>query len=389
MTALTADDARAGEGLPAPAPSPTIEIRSEPLTYERHAPRSLFVDLALRASGDIGATERVARHAAEMRVELPKFEAERERRARAATPDGMETRVNPGTTDGQGGYFSPPFWLMNMFATAPRPSRVLSALMPGLPMPRGVSEVKLPRITTGTKTGTPADGGAVPSQDIVDAAASQPVTPVTGMSDAALQLLEQSPAGAHLDYAIFQDLAGDYDARLEQLLINGTGTGKQFTGILNLPTGAGGVSAVSFVNASPTLALLLPVTGQAFAQLGDARGGPPETWLMRSARWAWIASGDVNLATSEPRLLGRPVAMDDSIPATLGGVGGTQDAVIAIRPSDSLLLETGQQVEVFLEPLSGEMMVRLRLHGYASALHRQPTGIATITGTGMVVQSGY
>jgi hypothetical protein len=34
-------------------------------------------------------------------------------------------------------------------------------------------------------------------------------------------------------------------------------------------------------------------------------------------------------------------------------------------------------------------MARLRLRGYATAIHRQPTGIAVISGTGIVVQSGF
>jgi hypothetical protein len=56
----------------------------------------------------------------------------------------------PEPTDGQGGYFSPPLWLIDHFAGAPRPMRSLAALIPNLPLPRGASEVKLPRMTTGT-----------------------------------------------------------------------------------------------------------------------------------------------------------------------------------------------------------------------------------------------
>jgi len=391
MTAIT-DESRAALDAEyeriygVPPTRPDVRVKSEPLTYERHAPQSYFKDLSLAAAGDNAAEARLQRHATEMRVEIPKREAAREARARAA---GVEYRVNANRADGTGGYFSPPAWLIEQFAMAPRPTRVLSALIPGLPLPRGASEVKLPRITTGTQAGTPADGAPVPSQDIVDAAASQPVTPIAGGSDVALQLLEQSPPGAHLDYAIFRDLTGSYDAQLERLLIVGTGTGTQFTGILNLTTGAGGVSAVAYTDASPTAAELFPLIGQAFAQLGDARSLPPEVWLARSARWAWIASSDVNLITAEPRLVGRPVVMADGIPATLGGNPGTQDALIAIRPSDSVLLESEQHTEVALEPLSGTMQARLRLHGYATAVHRYPTGIATITGTGMAVQTGF
>jgi hypothetical protein len=90
-----------------------------------------------------------------------------------------------------------------------------------------VSEVKLPRMTTGTHVAPIADGAAVPSRDIVDAALSQPVTTIAGESDVALQLLEQSPGGAHLDFAIFKDLTASYDGQLENALINGAGDGSR------------------------------------------------------------------------------------------------------------------------------------------------------------------
>lgn len=366
-----------------------IENVREPLTYRPDVARSYFQDIVAAHTGDEGAKERLAQHTKEMRVELPKREAAREMRSAAA---GAEFRTNPNRVDGTGGNFSPPLWLIDHFAEAPRTERTLSALIPNLPLPRGVSEVKLPGLTTGTHASPTADGAAVPSRDIVDAAASQPVTTITGMADVALQLLEQSPGGAHLDWALFKDLTASYDGQLEFALINGAGDATAFAGILKLPTGAGGVNAITFTNASPTLTLLMPPLGQAAAQVGDTRYMPPETWLMRTARWAWIASADVNMLNGPARLLSFPVTMDDVIPPTLGGAGptnGTQDAIIALRPSDSILLESAQHTEVLLEPLSGVMMARLRLHGYASAIHRQPTGIATITGTGMVVQSGF
>jgi hypothetical protein len=366
-----------------------IDVKSEPLTYRQDTRQSYFQDLVIAKNGDLAAEERLARHASEMSVEVPKRDAERRAQAVAA---GVEFRVNPNRVDGTGGFLSPPLWLIDHFAGAPRVSRTLSALMPNLPLPRGVSEVKLPRLTTGTHVFPTPDGAAVPSRDIVDAAASQPVTTLTGMADVALQLLEQSPGGAHLDFALFTDLAASYDGQLENALINGAGDSNTFAGILKLTTGAGGVNAVTYTAATPTTALTMPPLGQAAAQIGNSRYMPPEVWLMRTGRWSWIASGDVNLLNGPARLLSWPVVMEDVIPATLGGTGttnGTQDVIIAMRPSDGLLLESEQATEVLIEPLSGVLMARLRLRGYACAIHRFPTGIAVISGTGTVVQSGY
>lgn len=382
-----------------------IAITHEPLTYEQHSAASYFRDLALAHRGNAGSTERLQRHAAEMAKEIPRRRQLREQRG---LPDGVEVRVNPNRTDGQGGFFSPPLWLIDLFAVAPRPARVLTALMPSLPLPMTASSVNVPRLTTGTLAGPAADGEAVPSKDIVDAASTQPATPIAGMADVALQLLEQSPAGAHLDWAIFQDLTSSYDAQLETLAINGSGNGTTFQGILNLPTGAGGVNSVSYTDATPTGPESVGPDGQAAAQIGDNRQAPPEIWLMRTARWAWLGSqqdtaqqpfaapGDAPVTPYErgqgPKpvasLLGWPIYPNDAIPATLGA-GANQDAIIACRPTDSMLLESEQSTEVLFEPLSGVLMARLRLHGYATVIYRQPTGIATITGTGLIIQAGF
>jgi HK97 family phage major capsid protein len=363
------------------------KVNREPLTYSPTARVSYFRDLSLARNGDGGAEQRLNRHAAEMREEMPARIAEQQARARAAGVE-FEQRAAPSTTDGAGGYFSPPLWLIDQFATAPRPSRVLADAIPSLPLPPGASTVNLPRITTGTATGAEVDGSAVASQDVIDAAATQPVTPIAGQSAVALQLLEQSPPGPHLDWAIFRDLTNSYDATLEALIVNGAGTGQTFAGILNLPTGAGAVTAVSYTDATPTAAELAPVLAQAVAQLADKRGAAPELIAMRTARWVWIAVSDNNLMAGGIKLMGFPVELDDSIPANLGAAAN-QDAIIAMVASDSLLLESPHQTSVMLEPLSGVLMARLRLHGYASCLHRQPTGIATVTGTGLIVQSGF
>jgi hypothetical protein len=183
----------------------------------------------------------------------------------------------------------------------------------------------------------------------------------------------------------------------------------QLPGILNATTGAGGVNAVTYTDASPTGPEQFPYVGQMAAKIGDNRLLPPEAWLMRTARWAWLASAEdtatmpivpTGFSPTPARptpdgkpdpvsaLLGWPVFPDDAIPATLGA-SSTQDAIIACRPSDHLLLESDLRTTVNLEPLSGTLQARLQLRGYAAHLIRYPTGLATLTGTGMVVQSGY
>ena len=94
-------------------------VTSEPMTYSRYSGHSYFHDLARsQFRADHSAAERLNRHAAELRVEMPAREKRREERARnqmdgLATAEGwrdeqrsnaFEKRVNPNRTDGQGGF---------------------------------------------------------------------------------------------------------------------------------------------------------------------------------------------------------------------------------------------------------------------------------------------
>ena len=269
-----------------------FSIVREPLTYERHAPVSFYRDLVSAERGDNAAKHRLFRHGQEMLVEGPRLD--RELRSRASGSDA-EYRVNPNRTDGQGGYFSPPAWLVSEFATAPRPGRVLANLIPTFPLPAGVSQVNLPVLTTGEIDQPDVDGAPVPDRDVVDAAVSSPAAPFVGQSDWSLQTLDQSPAGAHLDWAMFKDLTASYDHQLELALFNGPGgttQTSQLTGLLNLPTGTGKVSAVAYTDASPTGSKMFTQLGYVAALLGDARLMPPEVWLMRTARWAFLGTAE-------------------------------------------------------------------------------------------------
>jgi len=385
-----------------------LRVKSEPLVYERRGPNSrhsFFRDFALRecGSGDGAAEGRLARHEAEMRVEVPAMEK------RLAKNPEIEYRVNPNRTDGQGGYFAVPLWAESAWAGAVRPGRVLAGLIPGFDLPEKVTSIHLPKMTTGTEASTPTDGAPAANQDVIDSVIESPAMTVTGNSDWSLQALEQSPAGAHLDHAVLTDLNAAADADLETKLFTGTGTNREITGILNLPTGAGGVSSVTFTSASPHQYELVTEMGKVGGQLGDARKLPPECWLMRTARFCAISGStdeekrplatpghvaaepvsyqfnDSRPAVASP-FFSFPTYLSDAIPATLG-VGGNQDLICAIRPSDFMLFESDNKTAVYKEVLSGTLQARFTLRRYAAALWRQPQGIAILGGTGLVIPS--
>lgn len=378
----------------------SIEVLSEPLTYRQDVPYSYFRDLALEGR-DASAADRLARHREEMtHIELLQLKMALDQ----LNANGLEYRVQPDTAPGNGGNFTMPLWINQMFATAPRPGRVLAGLIKAaFELPEGVSSVNLPIMTKGTVVAPTHDDTAVAGQDVTDAAGSSTVVTLAGQADMALQLLEQSPAGAHLDWAIFTDLAAAYDADLEGQLLNGLGTAaKQILGVLNVL----GTVGVTYTDPSPTGAEMYPFFGQAFARVGNNRNLAPECWLMRSARWGWIGTSETlnGLPFSLPTvylgdtdetpdpisgIIGLPVFTDDALPATQGAAAN-QDVVVALRPSDLILLEGTPSTTVQREVLSGTLSVRFQMHNRAAAItNRYPTGISPITGTGMVVQTGF
>ena len=279
-------------------------------------------------------------------------------------------------------YADPPLWLIDRFATAPRPERVLlrlieeaGNLIPIAAKP-GFGSVSTIRLTTGTQTDINAPGTPAAERDYVEAAvptgstsgpaattgtlgkgggfANSPVTgdprdPTTdasnvvliaGNADVPLQMLEQSgPGQAHLDAVLWKDLTEDYDSQVEAQLISGSGgagLGAQLLGLLNIP----GTNAVTFTDASPTAAKFIQVQAsataggsapQALAAIGRLRKRKPEAWLMTTSRAAWIASSEVALplALANQRgpgafdLLAYPVTEDDSIPVNLTGNPGS------------------------------------------------------------------
>jgi hypothetical protein len=380
------------------------------LVYTPNGPHSYYRDfiLAERGRPPAGAGERLTRHREQTEAMRAAWEA---RAWERLTASGMEYRVTPDRTDGFGGYFAPPLWLNQLFATANRPGRVLAGLMPRFPLPPGVSSINVPVIGTGTGAEPQVDDTAVLDQDFTDSAASSNVAALSGQADVALQLLEQSPAGAHLDWAIFMDLSEAYDYSLEQQLVTGVDGGTtQLLGVTNVSS----IISVAYTDSSPTGSEMWTPLSKVPAQIGDARLRPPECWLMRTARWAWMqGSEDTGMRpfglstrffigndddTPDPvsGMMGWPVFLNDAIPATFGGssgltVGaGTQDIILCLRPRDLILLEGQPQTMVAREPLSGSMGVRLQMHCNAAAITgRRPAGIGVLQGTGMTVQSGY
>jgi HK97 family phage major capsid protein len=395
----------------------SVTVTSEPMVYGEGSGHSYFLDEARRTlgrgDGDGGvkaAVERMARHEAELRVEMPRRmearrrEAERRmesmlsgdgrlndpnRRRRSLArrekrlyerfqAEGM--RIFEGAqagreqrfisrTDGQGGYFVPPLWLIDEYIPYLRAGRTFADLWRNFPLPSGTDSINLPRVTLGTATGPqPGDGAPVPGRDITDSFVNARVMTVAGQQDAAIQLLDQSPIA--FDEIIFGDLAADYNMQLSAQLMLGSGF-PQLNGLF--PTGVLYGSAIGttgpttygfYTEASATTTSMWSApqgTSGSFYQAGAqmlsqiARNRFMPVTQLISNPMAWYALASASDTTGRPlvvpaqqgtpfnelaydndgpvaegpvgRLLGVGWQVDPNIPYTFGGTGATQPTI--------------------------------------------------------------
>lgn len=400
-------------------------ILNEPQVYGRGSGQSYFHDLAkaqLRA--DAGAAGRLQRHAAELAVELPDRERRREERARNEM-DRMgslerwtdeqrshvfEKRVNPNRTDGQGGYFVPPLWLIDQYIDLPRFGRPIANSVRNLPLPGGTDSINLPKVATGTATAAQtADGASVTSTDMTDTSVSASVYTVAGQQDAAMQLLDQSPAPG-FDEVIFADLLADMATRQDVYVINGSGSSGQPTGILNVSS----PNAITYTDASPTLPEMYVPWIQSVSQIFTNRKRPATATFVLPKIWYWatanldttnrpliqptqggpfnpmaLQTGEVDEGPVGRLTVGTPVILDGNIPENLGG-SNNETRIITLRTSDLYLWEGAIQTRVLTEVLSGTLQVRFQVYRYAAFMgNRLPKAISIVSGTGMVPTSGY
>jgi HK97 family phage major capsid protein len=379
---IRADDA-AAEMQKRYAPS-GAKVTSEPEIYRSGmGGRSYFRDLYLvKSQGDRDAFDRL----------------ERNNRGRAA-----DEKRAISTANGAGGEFVPPIWLEDQFVKLARPGRITANLTPSFPLPPGTDSINVPKINTGTQVGVQTtQNSQVQVTDLTTTSISSGITTVAGGQTVSLQLIQQSPL--NVDDIVLGDLAAAYAVQFNQLVLSGTGTNAQPTGILTLA----GTNSVAFTTATPTLGALYSKLAGAVQAIHTKRFLPPDCIIMHPTRWAWIvaqldgqnrplvvphaggpfnALGNMGEQASQGyvgSIMGLPVFVDATIP-TNGGTGTNQDTIIVARMADLMLWESAIRAEAFEQTYANNMSVFVRLYAYMSFQPaRYPASISTITGTGLV-----
>ncbi len=353
--------------------SVTTELRTEP--YRKGGNVSYFKDLADSSKGKREAIDRL--------VENDRHRAD------------MEKRAGTTTVAGAGGEFAPPLWQIDQFVALARPARPFADLVNNEVLPEGVSSINLPKITTGTATGTQGtQNTAITNQDIVTTSVTGTVTTVAGGVVVARQILDQSPIS--MDEVILGDLARDL-------------AGKVDAAVIAAIAGVSGINAITYTNASPTSLLLAGFVQQAIDQIHLNLYSPAKAIVMRPDRWGrLIAAQDT---TGRPLVVpnssyglmnglgvadgqnaqgvagtfrGLPVILDAQIPTNLGA-GTNQDEVFVLDPSQINLYESAPKAEAFEQTYANTLSVYCRIYEYYSIIaNRLPKAISLVTGTGMI-----
>lgn len=351
-------------------------VGAEPETYRRGGRQSYFRDLVhAQLFGSREAVDRLARNDQEQR---------------ALT-----------TTDGGIGEFVPPLWLVQEFIRLARAGRIIADQIRQQPLPTGTDVINLPRLATGTATAEQtSQNTAVQNTDATSNSVAANVATLAGQQVVSLQLIEQSPI--NIDDILLADLAADYSTKLDVFVINNNAAGK--LGLLNVS----GINAVTYTDASPTVAELYPKVADSIQQVATGRFLAAQKIFMHPRRWAWFtaavdtagrplvipmanmpqnvlaAMGDVVAEGFVGMLQGLPVYQDPNIPINLGA-GTNEDRIITARTDDIILFEGNPRAESFRETKADQLSVLLRFYNYA-ALHsaRYPKAISVISGTGLI-----
>jgi hypothetical protein len=411
-------DVRAKLGLDTGDDGQRVQVLSEPHVYD-DTRSSYFLDLTRdalgRGDGDGGVTAaraRLARHQRELDVDLPAREARRDEMAREQsgrelrgsgikrrhTETMFEKRVNPNRTDGQGGFFVPPSWLIDEYIDLPRFGRTTANLCKTMALPSGTDSINLPKVATGTTVAAQADAGGVSSTDLTDTSVSAAVTTTAGQQDIAIQLLDQSPIS--FDEVVFADLIADYNAKLD-------------AGCVTSILAVAGINAITYTDATPTLPELWPALLQSVSQIAKNRKMPAQASVMTPSMWYWalsqLDSSNRPLILANPGAFnamaegngldvdgpagmftfGLPAFLDGNIASNLGA-GNNESRIISARWDDLFLWEGSMRTRVLQEVLSGTLQVRLQVYNYPAFMpNRRPSSISVISGTGLIPTAGF
>ena len=369
-------------------------VTREAMTYDKDGRNSFVRDMiGAQLRNDRSSWERLARHQQEVAI---------------------ETR-DISRTDGAGGDFVPPIYLINEYAEFARAARVTADLVTNMALPAGTDSINIPQITTGTLSAfQSADNAATTTRDMVSSTVTAPVRTISGYENVSIQLVEQSPLAGGLDRLVFGDLMADYALQLNTAVVGtGDGTSGTLKGLVTLGTDTTNGIPTTWTESTPTAVNGAIAIAKAISKVVTNRYKAAEAIIMHPSMWYWLASqvdgsnrplvvpvtgasqafnsaGTVTNPGAPAGLVGTIQGVPVFIDATVSKVYATNQSPILVgKFSDSYLFESGVKTRVLPDVLSSNLTVRFQVYGYAALAHRFNKSISAISGTGTVAPSGY
>jgi len=375
-------------------------IGKEEMTYDVRGDHSFVRDMiGAQLRNEPEAWSRLARHQQEVAVESR----------------------DVSRTDGSGGDFVPPIYLINEYAEFARAARVTANLTTNMALPAGTDSINIPAITTGTRTGFQAADNSttyapVSPRDLVTATRTGRVETISGFENVSIQLVEQSPIAGGLDRLVFGDLMADYALQLNtSVLGTGDGSAGSLKGFVTLGADTTNGIPTTWTETTPSAVGAYAAINKAISQVVNNRYRDVEAIVISPSTWYWLAgqvdsanrplivpTNGANQAFNANGVIDKPgaaagmVGLISGVPvyvdATMTkvyGAGTNQAPIVLGKFSDSYLFESGVKTRVLPDVLSANLTVRFQVYGYAALIHRFNKSVSTISGTGAIAPSGY
>jgi HK97 family phage major capsid protein len=348
-------------------------VKSEVRTYSLQADTSFIRDAyAAQFNNDYMASERLARHMAEERIER-----------RDVTSTNFAGLVVPQ-------------FLTDLAAPFARAGRVTADLARKHQLPNEGLTISISKVTTGTAVASQSEGATVQETNMDDTKLDITVKTFAGQQNVSRQALER---GTNIDSLVMADLVSAYHTTLNTNVV------------AELLASAG--QTVTYTDASPTVAELYPKLVDAIQKVQTTFFAGPNVIIMHPRRLGMIlaavddqkrplavptpsssgqpayayGSGAPLYGNSGYSILGLPVFTDATI-SIVQGAGTDQDTIYIGNSQELHLWEQGSGEPMMLrfeQPKAAELDVTMIVYGYSAfTANRYPNAWAQINGTGLV-----
>lgn len=355
-------------------------VTREELTYsERTADKFLGDALKAQFANDYEAAERIQRHQKEMAVEK-----------RASDSGNFAGLVVPA-------------YLVDLYAPLARAGRPFADAARKHPLPTQGMSVVISRITTGTNAQyQTSENTAAVSTDPDDTTLTVNVNTIAGQNSISKQALLR---GYNIENIVLADLLRAYHTKLDDALLNGSGSNGQPLGLKSMTTGI----LVTYTATTGTVAGLYPKIADSIQQIQSTIYANPNAIIMHPRRLGFLLAGvdgsnrplvvpnaynpmnAIGTGNGTPQygnsgysILGLPIITDANV-ATNIGAGTNQDTIFVVDLNECHLWEeAGSPTYVKFEEPNGKVAINIVMFGMSAFTSlRYPGAIAQINGTGL------